>query len=157
MTDIATIGLTQNKVAIIDSEDFDKINLFRWCAVSALNNRWYAKTNSGIGIVYMHQLILGIENDLSIDHANGNGLDNRKSNLRFANKSQQAANKIKSKSSYRTSDYKGVRWSGSSWMSRITFNGTCIYLGRFQDEKDAAKKYDEAAKELFGEFARTNF
>lgn len=102
----------------------------------------------------MHKIIMpGSE----IDHKNGDGLDNRKENLRVCSRSQNLFNRRKhSKSS---SSYKGVSWNPlhKKWHSRIMKNKKQINLGYFDKEIDAAIAYDESAKKLFGEFCHTNF
>lgn len=87
-----------------------------------------------------------------VDHKNGNGLDNRKCNLRIATSSQNKANtKIRRDN---TSGFKGVIWHKASnkWMARVADK----YLGLFRSKYEAAKAYNQKAKEMFGEFARLN-
>jgi hypothetical protein len=103
----------------------------------------------------MHQLVYGPHTH-EIDHKNGNGLDNRKANLREATRSQQTANARKT-SRPKSSIYKGVCRFRGAWVARIQPDGKCIHLGTFHDEKEAALAYDNAAREMFGEFANTNF
>jgi hypothetical protein len=104
-------------------------------------------------IIRMHQQILGIT---GIDHINGNGLDNRRCNLRSATNSQNQANRRKQKNT--SSIYKGVTWNkhAKKWLSQVKFNYEGIYLGLFISEIDAAIAYNAKAKELFGEYARIN-
>jgi hypothetical protein len=93
------------------------------------------------------------------DHINGKGYDNRKANLRLATRSQNCMNKpfIKTKSS--SSKYRGVSWSKSlkKWHVQIGLHGKRIYIGYFNNEIEAAKAYDKAAKLYHKEFAVTNF
>lgn len=92
-----------------------------------------------------------------VDHANGNGLDNRRSNLREATNAQNSANSRLSRRS--TSGLKGVTWykRTSRWRAHITANQEQRHLGYFDDPIKAAKAYDTAALEVFGEFAHINF
>jgi hypothetical protein len=96
-----------------------------------------------------------------VDHRNNDGLDNRRANLRPATQSQNMINRPKKPNT--ASKYRGVRWDKSRnlWYSEIHFRykGRRIrkFLGRFKNEIDAAKAYDEAAKKYHGEFARLNF
>ena len=107
--------------------------------------------------IQMHRFVLNLKpEDSELDHVNRNGLDNRKSNLRKATRSNQMANARKRKGEL-TSKFKGVCWTRRRWQSNITVNGKQIYLGRFKDETEAALAYDTAAKEHFGEYAKTNF
>ncbi len=103
----------------------------------------------------MHQLLLP---DATIaDHIDGDGLNNRRSNLRPASEAQNAAHARKGKNN--TSGFKGVDQNGgrSSWRARILVNGKSLYLGRFSTKEEAARAYDAAALVHFGEFAILNF
>jgi len=92
-----------------------------------------------------------------IDHIDGNTLNNCKSNLRFCTTSQNAMN-CKKSISVLSSVYKGVRFKkdSSKYTAQITFNGKLVHIGYFENEVDAAKAYNKAAIENFGEFARLN-
>lgn len=92
-----------------------------------------------------------------VDHANGNGLDNRRSNLREATHAQNSANSRLSRRS--TSGLKGVTWykRTSRWRAHITVGQQQRHLGYFDEAIEAAKAYDTAALEAFGEFAHINF
>lgn len=101
----------------------------------------------------MHRLIC--PNFNIADHINHNGLDNRKSNLRDANKQQNSFN---TRSNRGSSIYKGVSFEKTTrlWRSYITKDGIRQYLGRFDNELDAALAYDKKAREIFGEYANCN-
>src|ERR1035438_9760997 len=107
----------------------------------------------------MARLILGLAKDgPETDHRDRNGLNNRRSNLRIANDKDQSGNKDKfSRGGKSASKYKGVNLHSGKWRAVITPNKKHIYLGSFASEVDAARAYDRAAVEYFGEFARTNF
>lgn len=145
------IKLTQGKEAIVDDEDYEYLNKFKWY----YHNRGYACTYINKKLKLMHRVI--IKSKLDIDHINLNGLDNRKENLRPANKRQNMANSKKMQN--KTSKYKGVfkrKTRKTSWLATIKYNKKAIYLGSFKEEKDAARAYNEAAIKYFGEFARIN-
>ncbi|MBV8278501.1 MAG: HNH endonuclease [Verrucomicrobia bacterium] len=104
----------------------------------------------------MHRLIVNAPPGVQVDHVNGDGLDNRRANLRLASATQNAHNRKIRRDN--TSGFKGVRFDQSSqrWDARITFQGKRYYLGLFVTAELAARTYDQAARRLFGDFARTN-
>ena len=100
----------------------------------------------------MHTFLTGWSR---VDHINGNGLDNRRSNLRPASRSQNGANR--GAPSNNTSGFKGVTRFRLKWMAKIQVHGRTIHLGLFATPQEAARAYDTAALEHFGEYARPNF
>jgi hypothetical protein len=93
---------------------------------------------------------------MEVDHINCNRIDNRKSNLRHATRSQNVRNTIPRTDT--SSKFKGVHWHKASkkWMTRIYINGKRKFIGSFNNEYDAALAYNAAAAEHYGEFARLN-
>jgi len=156
------IGLTRGFVAFVDDEDYEKVNRHSWCAIQGggYRKKTYAQSNIKVnGIwkrVLMHRFILNPLPDQLIDHEDGNGLNCVKSNLRIATRGQNQHNSGPRKG---RSAFKGVSWSKSAnkWIAQICKDGKRRYLGLFVEEEDAAKAYDDAAKGLHGEFAKTNF
>jgi len=141
--------------AIVDDENFNKLNQFRW-KVEQKNkkpNNVYAVADG----MRMHRIIINAPQGVDVDHKNGNGLDNRKKNLRLCTLTENQANSKKRKNT--SSKYKGVHWNKNrnKWQVQISFQNKHFLIGRFTSEIEAAKIYDIKAKELFGEFARTNF
>jgi hypothetical protein len=150
------IRLAKNKKAIVDDEDYESLNKFEWrvCntgyAVRSVGN---SKKRTQITIL-MHRFIMKAQPKQQIDHVNRDRLDNRKCNLRFCNDSQNQANRGASKGN--NSGYKGVYHSRHHWKAEITCKKIRYFLGVFDNKVDAAKAYNEKAKELFGEFAKPN-
>lgn len=143
--------------ALVDDEDFDWLNKYGWYRTPCgyATRRVWAGTNRQVGLL-MHREILGVEPGEEVDHINADRLDNRKENLRVVTRSQNMMNRRKIKA--KTSVFKGVCWKKShkSWQVAIRVNKKLIHLGYFKDEVEAARAYNEAAKNHFGEYARPN-
>lgn len=159
------IQLTRGKVAIVDDQDVWLIFIGKWHAVrhGKLTERWYASTTLKGKAVYMHRLILDAPKGLDIDHINGDGLDNRRENLRIATRSQNMRNAHTKPKRTKTSQYKGVSWwkqpkiqAGGYWKAEIELPGRKRIVKYFHTEVEAARHYDQLAREHFGEHARIN-
>lgn len=153
----------RDHVAVVDEADAGLVAGYRWRAVHRpRSNVWYVEATtrtldgSRSRTVGIHRIILG-EPMERIDHINGDGLDNRRANLRLADPSQNCQNRPVRTGSL--SQFKGVAWHrlGHGWEARIQARGHRHWLGIFQDPADAARAYDAAARELHGAFARVNF
>lgn len=144
------VPLTQGKYALVDEEDYDRVMQYRWCYTKT----GYAHHNK---LGRMHRFIMNTPDDMDTDHIDRDKLNNRKSNLRICNRSENSCNSIGVANS--TSKYKGVCWvsSKNKWMAQITHKGKRKFKGYYQRERDAAKAYDEAAIKYHGEFALINF
>jgi hypothetical protein len=153
---VRSIPLDKGLFSIIDESDYEKISKYKYRAARS-KGRWYALRDEGKKTIYMHQDILGKKEGFEPDHKNGNGLDNRRSNLRFVTHQQNLQNQ-KKRGIACSSKYKGVtRHIGGKYQARIKAGGKQLHLGLFIDEVDAARAYDKAAIEHFGEFANVNF
>lgn len=154
------IPLTRGMVAIVDVEDFPLVSAYKWRA-SPDCRTFYAhrgqRTNGRYKLIQMHRMILQPPSGIDVDHINGDGLDNRRSNLRLATGSDNNANRIRLLTN--TSGRRGVTWhrQAKRWQAGITRYRKRIHLGLFTDLDAAARAYDTAARALFGEFARPNF
>lgn len=158
------IPLTQGKFALVDDEDFERVNAFKWYLgnlhgkLYALHCRWNSKTNKK-ETIYLHRVVLQCRKSQSIDHISGDGLDNRRVNLRKCRHGLNVRNRLKSKNN--TSGFKGVGWwhNRGRWgkfVSSIRHRGKLIFLGSFQSAMEAAKAYDRAAIRFHGAYAKTN-
>jgi len=155
------INLTQGKVALVDDEDFDELNKFKWFARrDPKNDVWYAERHKTFDgeqkTIRMPHQITDFKYRM-VDHINHNGLDNRRCNLRPCNYSQNNKNHRKRKDN--TSGLIGVGWNKhvKKWRARIAKDKKKIFLGYFNDKEEAGRAVDKKALELFGEFAVLNF
>ena len=154
----AEILLSQGYVAVVDSNDAQRIEQYDWLAHTSKTGAVYAYRRDAEGkTVFMHREIMMAGDDpRMIDHANGNTLDNRRVNLRFATAKQNAQNRrpIKDK----TSKFKGVRWCPKSkkWRAEIRPSEGYKHLGFFDCERMAAHVYNCEALRQYGHFAWLN-
>lgn len=150
------VPLTQNKVTLIDDEDFELASQYKWNTNKG-RNTFYAATG-----LQLHRLVMEnalgrkLDSEELVDHKNGDGLDNRRENLRLCSRTQNIRNRIGRLGS---SKYKGVylHTKNKNWVARIQVNKHMIHLGCFTNEITAAVAYDVAAHQYFGEFAKLNF
>lgn len=158
------IQLPGGKVAIVDADDFAWLSKWKWrYHVGNSRSKGYVVrygTQDGKQVrIAMHRLIIGALADQKVDHINGNTLDNRRSNLRLATPQQNARNSRK-RTRQSSSQYRGVTWHKhiGKWQVMIKSHAYHNkYIGLYVDEREAAKAYDAAARELHGEFACLNF
>jgi hypothetical protein len=147
-------------VTLVDDEDYEGLQGRYWRVFIGNNGKLYA---AGGDNDLLHRVILNAPKDLQVDHLNGDGLDNVRSNLRLATRSQNLANqasRIYWSRRRTTSNYKGVSLlEGRSrpWRATISVDRKQHFLGYYAEEDAAARAYDDAARRFFGEFARTNF
>ena len=117
----------------------------------------YAKAERGSLVINVHRLIAGAGPSEIVDHANGDGLDNRAANLRITSRSGNGANRGPDKRRYGTSSrHKGVYRKRSRWAAGIHIDGKSYFLGSFETEDQAAEAYNVAALKAWGEMARLN-
>lgn len=153
------ITLTQGQVAIVDAEDFEWLNQWKWRAKKG-THRFYATRTVRSGDkknIAMHRLIIGIDkgDGMQTDHINLDTLDNRCQNLRVATVSENNRNKRVRRDS--ASGHKGIIWDKrkNRWLARITLHGKRSHLGYFANIEDAASSYACASNVMHGEFARS--
>ena len=153
------ITLTQGKVSLVDEEDFEKLNQFKWCATSgriAYATR-AVRINEKHSIVYMHREILNSKKGVQVDHINGNGLDNRKENLRPCTHAQNMCNRTNAHKNNKLG-IKGVSWDKNmkKFRAQLWIGNKRIHLGFYNVMGDADSAYRIAEEKYFGEFARAS-
>ena len=158
---VIKVPLTRGLFAVVEDRDAALVIPYKWYACPAPRRvTWYAARKSGNRRVYMHHIICPPPAGYTVDHIDGDGLDNRRENLRVATQQQQTRNRrpIAGKKS----PYKGVSWKrsplyrgGGYWYACITVNGRKIYRSA-KSEEAAARIYNDLASEHFGEFAWLN-
>jgi hypothetical protein len=160
------IPLSKGKVAIVDPDDYEELSKHKWHTMVGKYTCYAVRSvreGKKKNMVSMHRQIHGLlkGDKRLVDHRNHNGLDNRRSNTRVCGKSENAMNSAGRKGT--ASKYKGVcvgRW-GKRWQAKINTivdgKRKYLYLGTHETEEEAARAYDNKAKELHGEFALLNF
>lgn len=170
------IQLTQGRVALVDDDDFDYLNQWKWFALKGRHTYYAARTTrvkngntlKGV-IIYMHREVVRASR-LMVDHRDGNGLNNQKTNLRYCTQRQNSQNRrsagkskylgvmcIKVRTAYVKKDGVESRHEYDRITAIIKTNGKQKRLGYYKSEEEAARAYDEAARKYHGEFANLNF
>jgi hypothetical protein len=150
------IPLTQGKFTVVDPDVYWSLAVYKWSALKQ-HNTFYAVRSQGRRQIKMHRLITNAPPWLLVDHANHNGLDNRRSNLRLCTQTENAANQRPRKDG--SSQFKGASWNKRDkvWDVRLRYKGRNLYIGSFKSELEAARAYDAAARFYYGKFACVNF
>lgn len=159
------IELTKGKTAKVDDEDYEKLMKYSWNAHKHSNSDTIYYASRGVKVLgikkvigfKMHRQIMGvIDPKISVDHINGDSLDNRRCNLRVCAHKENTRNRKKSEN--KSSPYKGLWWNKRSkkWQAAIRFEGKAYHLRYFIDPIEAAEAYNKAAIKYFGEYAKLN-
>ena len=145
---VALITLTQGFVAIIDAADAARVEGRNWFA-QVKKNTVYAVSRG----VFLHRFLTEAPAEIEVDHRSGDGLDNRRQNLRFATPALNRANQKRRKNN--SSGFKGVyKTSVNRWTAQIGVGGKRICLGSFKNPEDAHQAYAKEAEKYYGEFSR---
>lgn len=155
------IRLTHGKVALVDDEDFEYLNQFKWCVHRHSGKHPYAARHTPWcdgkrKYILMHREIMNPPINMQVDHKNRDTLDNRRGNLRICTNRENSMNSARYINN--ACGFKGVILDKScaKWRARITIGGKKIHLGMFGDLRKAALAYNNAAIKYFGKFARLN-
>lgn len=147
---MAEVVLKNGMIALVDDADLPLVSGMTWAAIK-IKNVWYARHCR----TFMHRVIFGAKKGEMLDHENGNGLDNRRVNLRYTNHQANKANQHHGLDN-KTSKYVGVSKRGSKFRVSMKINGRNVSCGSFPDEMQAAMHYDAMAIKIHGSGAFTN-
>jgi hypothetical protein len=163
--EIRYIPLTHGLYAIVDAQDYEKLSQHKWYArfhesgktVYAARTTSYRDQSGRLRsrMILMHREIMNPPDGMVVDHINGNGINNRRCNMRNCTQFQNTHN-----ARPRTdgkSRFIGVDRHRDKWRARVSYKGRKHHVGLFDDQVEAAKARDRKAIELFGQYARLNF
>ena len=150
------IILTQGRRTLVDDDDYEKFNRFKWTISVKDKGRCYAYRRNPCHPpwnLYLHRIIMNADKKTYVDHINSDSLDNRKSNLRICTNAENGRNRV-SLNKNNTSGFRGVFWHAQhkKWAARIMVNKKQIHLGIFKDKLDAVNAYTLANQKYFGRF-----
>ena len=155
--DVAFVPLTRGYEAIIDAADVPLVDGFNWSARVQTCSVYAGRTDQSSptrGTVRMHRFLMGEPKGFEVDHRDGNGLNNRRDNLRVATGQQNRQNtRTRCDNS---SGFKGVAWhkNRGKWLAHIGVGGRRLHLGYFETPEDAHAAYCNASTRLHGDFGR---
>jgi len=150
--DVKRIPLGDGRYALVDAADYEHLSQYTWY----LANDYAARRENG-KIVLMHAQIMKPPKGMMVDHANHSKLDNTRANLRICTRQENMWNARKHSDAASVFKGVGLRKRDQRWYARIYVEGRQVWLGFFTEEAEAARAYDRAAVEHFGEFACVNF
>ncbi len=160
-----TIPLNKGYMALVDDDDYERVSAFKWTAIvikdksrsrvyGMRSTKWNPETRRNGQYIYLHRFIMEAPSGIMVDHKDSDGLNCQRYNMRLATNSQNNANGRRPAG---RAGYRGVTFSYGKPVAQIRFQGKHINLGVFLSPEDAARAYDVAALQRFGEFARLNF
>lgn len=144
------IPLTQGRTALVSASDYDTLSQYGW--YYHLTGYAVRHESGSRRLIFLHRQTLDPPPGYMVDHINGDRTDNRRENLRLCDPAGNSRNRRPNAGK----TYKGISPSGRRWRARIRCNGKNLHLGTFDTPEEAARAYDAAASDLFGEFASLN-
>ncbi len=152
------IFLAKNKYALVDDDDYEALSKHRWYVCKSRYNTYAvgsAIKNGRHKTTRMHREIMRPSKCMQVDHIDGDGLNNQKSNLRIVTNSQNQMNVPTRRDN--KSGFKGVflRKDCNAWRAYIDLNYMRVHLGNFKSKEEACRARQKASAEFHGEFART--
>jgi len=153
------IPLTRNLQCLVDDETYRWAHEYKWYAqVTRSKTGFVAARRLRSKIVFLHREIMQPPVGLQVDHINGDGLDNRRQNLRVVTDRQNKQGFRRFRKGKWMSRYRGVSQTPKGrWQARLCLNGKLVYLGTYSDEEAAARARDAGAIQHYGEYAALNF
>jgi len=156
------IKLTQGKVALVDDEDYEYLNQWKWCAHRSRKTYYATRHIKGDNgkMISIHRVIMDTPIGMEVDHLDGNGLNNQRHNLRNCTFGENRRNRKLNKNN--KTGYKGVIYTRHPndchvyIQARIKIDNKIVILGHFKTEIAAALAYNKAALQYHGKFARLN-
>lgn len=156
-----SLPLTNGGAVIVDSADLPIVGRYKWYGIES-NGTTYAQANIKVPVgrtgykwttLKLHRVLFP-ESEV-VDHIDGNGLNDSRSNLRPASRGENSRNR---KHFSKRTPYKGVSWKADvgKWCARINAQGRVIHLGYFGDAAEAARAYNRASLKMHGKFSRIN-
>lgn len=150
------IALGRGKFALVDDTDYQTVTQYRWHYDKNNYAQRTVRIEGKIRVTRMHVLLLQPQAGFETDHVNGDGLDNRRMNLRIVSRQENIRTCAARRGS--ASGYRGVRFSArDGWMARISDGASCVSRCGFASAEEAARAYDALARKLHGQHARMNF
>lgn len=149
---IALVRLSNGTVAVVSAEDSERVARGRWHYMG----RGYVVGDVDGRRVVLHRWLLDAPTGVLVDHANGDRLDNRRDNLRFASARQNTAHRTKPNKN-NSSGHRGVSWDRfrGRWLAKVMVDRKNVHVGRFERREDAVEAVRCARERHFGEFAGT--